>query len=131
MRIMLDVAKNSRQPAKTADIAARQDIPKKYAEQICAALAKSGLLKSGRGAAGGYALAKPAREYTAYEILRALEGDLLPVECAAPQSDCARSGGCEVRKLWTGLYGCIRDYLQSVTLQDLLSEGSSADFYEI
>ena len=131
VRIMADVAKNGNDsPAKITDISARQNLTLKYTEQICGILAKGGLLRSIRGAAGGYVLVKQPDKYTVLEILNCLEGDLAPVDCV--NSDvCERFDDCNVRSLWTGLYKVIADYLGGVTLADLINTAPSGDFYVI
>lgn len=79
VKIMLDIAQNGTDsPVKISDISARQNISTKYTEQITGNLARSGLVRSVRGAQGGYVLAKKASDYTVGEILRKTEGDLAP-----------------------------------------------------
>lgn len=133
VRIMWDVAKNSHgAPVRVADIAERACITPKYAEQITGQLCRSGLLKSVRGASGGYVLVKRPDEYTAWEILIKSEGDLSPAECATDYNSCAYAQNCSTQRLWQGLYGAVRAYLEGVTLQDLIDgEGEAGDFYEI
>lgn len=123
VRIMLDVAKYSAGGAvRTQDISERQSISVKYAEQITALLVKGGLLRSARGAGGGYTLVKRADEYKISEILLKTEGELMPVDCVT--DSCPKSGGCAVQSLWSGLYKAVHDYLDSVTLQNLLDSSS-------
>ena len=131
VRIMADVAKNGGDsPVKITDISARQGVTLKYTEQICGILSKGGLLRSIRGAQGGYVLVKQPEKYTVLEILNCLEGDLAPVGCV--NSDlCERFEGCSVRSLWSGLYKVVEEYLGGVTLADLVSAASSGDFYVI
>lgn len=133
IRIMLDVAKHSAGgPVKIADVSARQEISLKYVEQIMGMLSRGGLLRSLRGAQGGYTLVKSPSEYTAGEILRFTEGDIEPVECVSNPSLCPRAGGCAARSFWEGLNKKVYEYIDGVTLQDLIdSEGNSSDFYQI
>lgn len=127
LRIMLDVAENgAKGPVRIADISARQEISLKYTEQITGALVRSGLLRSVRGAQGGYLLARPAEDYTVWDVVSSLEGDLFPADCVG--QDCARAGYCAARDVWVGLYRTIADYLRSRKLVDLLG---GADFYQI
>lgn len=130
VKIMLDIAQNGTDfPVKISDISARQNISTKYTEQITGNLARSGLVRSVRGAQGGYVLAKKASAYTVGEILRKTEGDLAPV---VGIKDGEGEGGYAVNKLWTGLYDSINNYLDGVTLQDLVDwEGNASDFYSI
>lgn len=131
VRIMADIAENGHDsPVRITDISARQGVTLKYTEQICGILAKGGLLRSIRGAQGGYVLVKQPDKYTVLEILNCLEGDLAPVDCV--NSDlCERSEGCNVRSLWSGLYKVIAEYLGGITLADLINTAPSGDFYVI
>lgn len=133
MRIMLDVAKNcAGGPVRIADVCARQQISPKYAEQIMGQLSRGGLLRSVRGAQGGYTLVKRPAEYTAAEILRCTEGELSVVGCVQDGSSCVRGEGCVMRTFWAGLNGALEAYLNAVTLQSLLdSDPDAADFYSI
>ena len=82
LRMMLDLAENQGSGVVALkDIAARQDISKKYLEQIIPVLNRAGLLQTSRGFQGGYRLAKVPKDYTVGEILRAAEGGLSPVAC--------------------------------------------------
>lgn len=121
VRILLDIAQNGGGGSvRTQDIALRQQITPKYTEQLTALLVKGGLLRSVRGAGGGYCLVKQPNQYTIAEILHKAEGNFTPVECAAESGVCPREESCVVRGLWRGLDKVINDYLQSVTLQTLL-----------
>ena len=97
LRAMIDLARYSEvEPVSINSIAARQNISERYLEQLVALLRKAGLVKSIRGATGGYILAKDAAEISVGDILRALEGSLEPVKCAAFYSEegCMASDGC-------------------------------------
>lgn len=130
--IMIDIAQNGGGvPVRIADIAERQGISVKYTEQLTGSLVKSGLLRSVRGAAGGYELVKSPAEYTVYEILKNTEGDLCLVDCSAT-SNCPHGNGCTTRGLWQGLNACIRDYLSGITLKELVDNApDGSDFYDI
>lgn len=124
LRLMLDLALNGNDEfVALKDIAERQSISKKYLEQIVPLLNKSGLLRTNRGYQGGYMLARPAKDYTVGEILRITEGSLAPVACLDTEINyCERQNECITLPLWNGLYKAVTDYLDSVTLQDLLLE---------
>ena len=124
LRLMLDLAQNHRETAiALRDVSERQDISVKYLEQIVGLLSRSGLLKSVRGAQGGYLLARRPEEYTVGEILRITEGSLAPVACLQPGAgECSRAEDCLTLPLWKGLQAVIDSYLDSVTLADLLKE---------
>ena len=90
-------------------------------EQITALLSKFGLLHSIRGPQGGYRLAKAPSEYTVGEILRTTEGNLAPVACLENEvNDCERKDTCPTLKIWSGLAKVINEYLDSITLEQLL-----------
>lgn len=133
VRIMAEVAKSGAgSPVKITDITTRQGITVKYTEQICGILLKAGLLRSVRGAQGGYVLSKQPENYTVFEILNCLEGDLAPVACVNLNSDeCERFEDCNVRTLWAGLNKVIVDYLVGVTLADLINTAPPEDYYII
>ena len=84
LRAMIDLARYSEEePVSIGSIAMRQGISERYLEQLVAKMKKAGLVKSIRGASGGYVLAKDSSEISVGDILRALEGSLEPVKCAA------------------------------------------------
>lgn len=108
------------------EIADEQGISKKYLEQIVPMLNKGGILRTNRGNRGGYMLARRPADCTVGDILRATEGSLAPVSCLEYEvNDCPRADSCATLSIWEGLYKVINEYLDSVTLQDLL--GRSAD----
>lgn len=121
--MVLDIARNSADGAfiPLKDIAERQEVSVKYLEQIVTSLTRTGLLISSRGSQGGYALTRTPQEYTAGEIIRAIEGNLAPVSCLKVQPNhCVRADRCDTLALWTGLHETINNYLDSVTLADLM-----------
>ena len=124
LRLMTDIAAHDSDGyVSLKDVAARQGISMKYSEQIAGLLAKAGLLHSGRGAQGGYRLAKRPEDYTVGSILRLTEGNLAPVACLeGPQNVCQRCGECSTLGFWAGLYAVVNDYIDRYTLADLLAE---------
>lgn len=133
LRIMLDIAQHAGEgPVAIKEIAARQEISVKYTEQIMVFLVRGGLLRSVRGAQGGYELIKHPAEYTVGEILRCIEGDWAPVQCVVDESACSRREHCATIFLWQGLYNTVNNYLNGVTLQDLIAKtAENGDFYSI
>lgn len=129
LRVMLDLAVNSKgEYIPLKDVAARQEITLKYSEQVINLLKKSGFVQSYRGNSGGYRLAKEATEYTVGDILRAAEGNLAPVSCLEhEQNQCPRNASCPTLPFWKGLDKVIRDYMDSVTLQDLADEQKTSE----
>ena len=122
VRMLLDLAEHCKGGyVSLKEIAERQNISKKYLEQIVTILNRADILQTSRGFQGGYRLAKSPDKYTVGEILRLTEGSLAPVACLdySPNT-CERSGDCPTLFVWEGLYGIITDYLDSITLQDIL-----------
>lgn len=124
LRVMADLAEHPTAgyvPLK--EIAGRQDISEKYLEAIIKLLVKAGLLSGVRGKGGGYRLTRPPEQYTVGEILRLTEESLAPVTClGADASPCARAASCRTLPLWQGLDRVIGEYLDGVTLADLLRQ---------
>ena len=122
LRMLLDLAQNQEAGAVALkDIADRQNISKKYLEQIALVLGQHGILRGSRGHQGGYRLIGQPDDYTICSILEVMEGSLHPVACLdqAPNA-CERCNGCETLFIWEGLDQVIRAYLSSMTLQDVL-----------
>ena len=124
LRLMMDIASHDQEGyVSLKDAAARQEISMKYLEQIAGMLSKAGMLRSGRGAQGGYRLAREPEDYTVGSILRLTEGNLAPVACLeGPENTCRRCGECPTLDFWTGLYAVVNDYIDRFTLADLLAE---------
>lgn len=122
LRIMADVARHDGEtPVSVREIADRQDISGKYMEQIISVLSRSGLLKSVRGAQGGYHLARPCGEITVGMILRATEGDLAPAECVSHGAQhCGRSDDCPSHAVFSKVYSAINQVIDGIALSDLL-----------
>jgi Rrf2 family protein len=125
LRMIVDLAEHNGEEFVTLkEIAERQNISKKYLEQIVAALNKSNLLIANRGFSGGYKLAKAPQNITVWEILRSTEGTLAPVACVEG-APCDRMTECATIFVWQGLNKVITDYLQSITIQDILTHQTS------
>ncbi|MDD2524368.1 MAG: Rrf2 family transcriptional regulator [Endomicrobiaceae bacterium] len=124
LRLMIDLAEHSNGKYITLkDISARQEISIKYLEQIITQLSKAGLLKSVRGPQGGYKLSKDSKDYTVGDILRVTEGNLSPVACLEYDTNkCNSYEKCSTVDFWAGLYQLIQKYVDSVTLEDLVSK---------
>lgn len=122
LRLLLDLAEHQVDGyVALRDIAKRQNISKKYLEQIVPILNRSDILTTNRGYQGGYRLVHPPKDYTVGAILRLTEGGLAPVACAAQEPvDCPRSANCPTLPVWQGLHKVICNYLDGITLQDLL-----------
>lgn len=130
LRMMLDLAENGQGGfIALKDIAERQGISKKYLEQIVPILNRSDILQTNRGFQGGYRLSKAPDQYTVGMILRLTEGSLAPVACLdQPVNQCERSEECMTLPVWQGLYKAITDYLDNITLQDILDDNKNRSF---
>ena len=115
LRLMLDLAVHGGDglPVSLKDVSRRQQLSDKYLEQIVTPLSKAGLVRSMRGAGGGYLLTRRPEEYTVGEILRPLEGDLAPVECATDAEFCSRSGQCVTVELWQEIHRAVSQVVES------------------
>lgn len=128
LRMMLDLAANQADGyVALKDVAARQGISKKYLEQIIPVLNRAGLLQTARGVQGGYRLTRRPEEYTLGDVLRATEATLASVACLeAGAEHCPRQGDCLTYPVWIGLDKVVNDYLDSITLQDILDRRQNA-----
>lgn len=122
LRVMLDLAEHSGEgyiPMK--DVVSRQEISKKYMEQIMPSLVKNGLVEGVHGKGGGYRLTREVSDYTVGEILRTAEGDLAPVAClSCDAEECPRKSKCKTLPLWEKYNDLTNDFFDSVTLESLL-----------
>ena len=121
LRLMIDLAQhNDDGYISLKEISARQDITVRYLEQIIAILLKAGFVQSFRGKSGGYRLTKAPADYTAGEILRAIEGSVAPIPCLGSETnECPMSDQCFTLPFWAGLDDVINQYIDSVTLEQL------------
>lgn len=129
LRMLLDLAQHSSDGyVALKDIAERQGISKKYLEQIVPLLNKADLLRTNRGYQGGYSLSKSPSQYTVGEILRVTEGSLSPVACLQyEENDCPRKNECITLPVWEGLYKAITDYLDGISLQDIIDKAAAGN----
>jgi Rrf2 family protein len=125
LRVALDGASGG--PVPIAGIAAEEGLSPVYAAKLMRQLRLAGLVESRRGAAGGYSLARPAKEITVWDAIRALDASYLPespCDCTPEDRlDCRRTTGCALTSLWRKLGDEIRETLQAVSLASLC-EGS-------
>lgn len=122
LRMLIDLAMHQNDGyIALKDIAARQNISKKYLEQIMPILNKADVLLTNRGFQGGYRLARTPDQYTVGEILRITEGSLAPVACLDhTPNNCPMSEECITLPVWKGLNEVITKYLDSITIQDII-----------
>ena len=133
LRVMIDLAEHQTDTfISLKGIAQRQEISEKYLESIIRMLVRARVLESLRGKGGGYRLRKSPDQYTVGSILRLTEESLAPVSCLeAGAEPCPQRGRCRTLRLWQGLDKVIHDYLESVTIADLMERESIGDDYVI
>lgn len=121
LRLMVELANcGPDEPLSLKSVSESQQISQKYLEQIVTPLSRAGLVSSSRGSQGGYRLTRPAAEITAGDILRAIEGDLVPIPCLSSQAEtCPRRSQCHTIGFWEGLRQVIDRYVDTITLEQL------------
>lgn len=123
LRAFIDLAEHGcDQPVSIGSIAARQDISERYLEQLMAKLKKAQLVKSIRGAGGGYVLARDASQVSVGDVLRALEGSLEAVTCAAfhPEEACTVQDRCVTKYVWQKVNESVAHTVDSIKISELL-----------
>lgn len=126
VRAMFEIAREyEKGPISIKEIARRQGVSVAYLEQLLNRLKREGLIRSQRGPGGGYVLVKKPNEISMATILRALEGPVALTMCLNPTSErrrCSLVKRCVTRLLWQSLGKKIEDFLNGITLDDLLNE---------
>lgn len=128
LRALIDLAQYSeKEPVPISSIACRQGISERYLEQLMAMLKKAELVKSVRGAGGGYVLARESGEISVGDVLRALEGSLEPVDCAAFHSEdgCEAADSCVTKFVWKKINESIAKTVDEMKLDQLVEESKS------
>ena len=126
VRILLDIAMHQGNGyVAMKDIARRQQISKKYGDQIGMQLSQSGFLLASRGRQGGYRLIPDAGNVTVLQVLKTMEGSLVPVQCLETDPNlCERCSFCMTLPMWAGLNKVVTDYLNGITLKNLIDQAS-------
>ncbi len=124
LRCLIQVARHpGPEPLTIPEIAEREGISPEYAAKLMRTLRQGDFVVSTRGAGGGYRLARPAGEITAWQVIQTIGGSLFPAEFCETHPgqlhDCVHSTGCSLRGLWSSVESAVRGVLQGVTLADL------------
>ena len=106
-------------PLQSAEIAARQEVPEPYLDQLLTNLRRAGFIRSVRGPQGGHALIRDPREVKLSEVIVALEGSLAPIACVDDPEACTRTGGCVQREVWEQVRDATLEVLEHVSIADL------------
>ncbi|MDO4490131.1 MAG: Rrf2 family transcriptional regulator [Lachnospiraceae bacterium] len=127
LRALIDLAVHEDDAVSIQSIAERQGISDSYLEQLVRLLKKAGLVKSIRGAGGGYRLAKPASEISVGDILRALEGNIDAVNCTAFQEEtgCQGSDFCVTKSVWKRVNDAISQTVDGIFLEELVQDSKA------
>lgn len=123
LRAMINLAKQAKFGSiSLTQIAKAEDISFKYLERLFANLKRAGLVKSVKGASGGYRLAEPAKQITVYDIIKALEGKLNPFHCTGKKAKiyCSRQCKCEVTYVLLRVEQAISQSLENIKLAELV-----------
>ncbi|MBW2568385.1 MAG: Rrf2 family transcriptional regulator [Deltaproteobacteria bacterium] len=120
-RAMLDIAINyEKGPVSLKALAQRQHVSVKYMEQLIPLLKLAGLVRSVRGAGGGYTLSKDAHLINLRDIIDALEGSMFPVDCLDNPETCDRTEKCVTHEIWKEIQDSINNKMESLTLADMV-----------
>lgn len=123
LKAMFELSLNQNQgPISLKVIAKKQNISDQYLEQIFSALKKAGLVKSVRGAQGGYLLTKEAKNITVGDILTVLEGPVSLSDCVLDEDICENSNVCVTKIVWEKMKKGIEEVINSITLQDMIND---------
>jgi len=130
LRAMIELAQafdSGQEPVMMGDIAERQEISRKYLHALLTSLKHAGLVRSTRGAKGGYTLARSPSDIKVSDIFTALEGELAVVDCLHDPGTCKRGEGCPSREVWSGLNNAIFRLLDGMTLRQLTGDNESVE----
>ncbi|KLU62851.1 HTH-type transcriptional regulator CymR [Peptococcaceae bacterium CEB3] len=130
LKAMFDLAVHMGEgPVSLKSIAERQDISEHYLEQLIAGLRKAGLVKSVRGAQGGYVLGREPAKIRVGDVIRVLEGPIAPVDCVSEEDPecCAKAEHCVTRTIWEKVRDSISEVLDSITLEDMVKDAEKMD----
>ena len=125
LRAIVDLAvHNTDGQVSLKSVAERQGLSENYLEQLFSSLKKSGLVKSIRGAQGGYLLAKSAEDISVGDVLRSLEGTLCPVDCIDIEApiNCEKSDICVTAAVWAKIRDKINEVVDSISISDLVKD---------
>ena len=120
LRFLIDLAQHGTDgPLDLGTIAGRQAIPETYLAKLVVPLRNAGIIRSARGAKGGYELARSTSEIKVQEVVEVLEGRSSLLECTDHPELCVRSADCPTLPIWTGLEKVIHDYLEGISVSDV------------
>jgi Rrf2 family protein len=131
VRVALELAATQGQPTKVGELAARQNIPPRFLENILVALRRAGLVHSRRGTDGGFWLALPASEISVADVLRAAEGPLADIQGFPPEEVSYGGAAASLRDVWVAARASLRAVLERVTLADIVARSLPGQVTEL
>lgn len=128
LRAMMELAATyGNRSLQTSEIAARRAIPESYLEQLLTTLRKAGFVASSRGPQGGHSLALHPSQVTAGDVVKALDGPVIVLDCLDSSDACQHSNPCVLRELWLEVRGAVEGTLDRITIEELSSRQAVAD----
>ena len=128
LKIMLDLAyRHNDDLVRRQDIVARQGIPSKYLDQILVRLRRDGLVESVRGRTGGYRIGRDTHQINVWEIFRAVEDGIYPVECVDEHAGCEFRSACIAKEPWQLIFENVRRSLAQMSLADIAEQFQHED----
>jgi len=125
LRALADLAAHcGGEAVSISSIAQRQQISEGYLEQLMSKLKKAGIVVSTRGAKGGYSLARPSGDIMVGDVLRALEGNIDPIDCAGIYGECTGSESCVTKHLWQRINEGVTTIVDEMSLKSLIDEST-------
>ncbi len=121
LRLLVELAK-ANDIVKLKDVASKEGISLLYLRQVVVPLEATGLVRSVRGAGGGYVLTRSPCEISLFDIVTALDGPQVLVDCLTDESVCDRVPSCAARRIWSKLQDSLHSFLKSVTLAEIVKE---------
>ncbi len=122
---LIEIASGEDTPRSARELSERWDMPTKFLEQLLASLKRADVVRSVRGAHGGYVLARPASEISVLAVVEALEGPIAPSMCARESAACAQAR--RAGAVWGRVSDAVRGVLASATLEDLAGDQRRLD----
>ena len=121
LRALLDILRQEgERPVMLRGISERQGISAKYLEHLLADLRRAGIVRSFRGAGGGFELNRPASEISLLEVVQVLENDFGTTDCVCNPEFCNRARDCAAREVWSRVSEAMWTALEGITIQDLM-----------
>ena len=122
IRAIIEIALKENKPATVNEIARKQKMPGRFLEQVMAILKKEDIVKSLRGAHGGYILALKPEEITLKQVIQAIEGPMALVDCLEDENGSSCIEVCTIKDVFEGVQSVILEALDSITIKDLIDK---------